>query len=490
MLAGLAANLMLAGRSSESIPFALRAIDQARAVGAQGIEARALEVLGINRAALGDIAGGIVLLREALGIATAASDPMEVPRSHANLSTVLEMGGFVEEALAVSLAGADVVRLYGGEFGFGVFLAVNAAAMLIELGRYDEAADLLERQTPNVRPGVSTFHFHVTFAHLGVRTGDLALARRHLDIAEAEAAHVEDAQYSIDLATFRTEIALWGGDPAAAVDVARQAFDRLVDLDDAVILGQLAIPATHAAADLADMARAARNPSGVTEAVGVAREMIDSYRSSTARLEHPDALATHEIGWRMAICEAELGRAGGTDDAAQWDAIGPALVARPAPFLEAYVLFRAAEALAGARQMPEAAARLRAAHDICRRIGASLLEAAVQSLARRLRIDLEPGAAVSRGSGPGNSRAGRPVRPDRPRARGPGVGRRGLHEPPDRRDAVHQREHGRRPRLEHPGQARRGDEDRGRGRGGAPRAGRHGPDALNDPRSAAPWRAV
>ena len=102
----------------------------------------------------------------------------------------------------------------------------------------------------------------------------------------------------------------------------------------------------------------------------------------------------------MAICEAELARAGGTDDAAQWDAIGPALVARPAPFLEAYVLFRAAEALAGARQMPEAAARLRAAHDICRRIGASLLEAAVQSLARRLRIDLEPGVGGAVGPVP------------------------------------------------------------------------------------------
>ena len=121
--------------------------------------------------------------------------------------------------------------------------------------------------------------------------------------------------------------------------------------------------------------------------------MIESYRSATARLEHPDALATHEIGWRMAICEAELGRAGGTDDAAQWDAIGPALVARPAPFLEAYVLFRAAEALAGARQMPEAAARLRARCTTS--AGASARRCSkrpVQSLARRLRIDLEPGA--------------------------------------------------------------------------------------------------
>jgi predicted ATPase/DNA-binding CsgD family transcriptional regulator len=390
VLAGLAANLMLAGRSSESIPFAQRAADQARAIGAPGIEARALEVLGIDRAALGDIGGGIALLREALEIAIAASDPLEIPRSHANLSAVLEMGGYVEEALAVSMAGAELIRVYGGEFGFGVFLAVNAAAMLIELGRYDEAANLLERQTLNVRPGVSTFQFHVTFAHLAVRTGDLSTARRHLDIAETEAVHVEDAQYSIDISTFGTEIALWGGDPAAAVELARKGFDRLGDLDDAVILGQLAIPAMHAAADVAEMSRAGRNPAGATDAIAAGQEVIDRYRAATARLQDPDALALHEIGWRMAICEAELARAEGTDDPARWEAIRPALVARPAPFLEAYVLYRAAEARAVARDLPAAAERLREAHAILTRTGAALLDGQIQGLARRLRVDLAP----------------------------------------------------------------------------------------------------
>src|SRR6185312_7030845 len=97
------------------------------------------------------------------------SDPLEIPRSNANLSAVLEIGGFVEEALAVSLAGADLVRRYGGDFGFGVFLAVNAASMLIELGRYDEAAEMLTSQTLHVRPGISTAHFHGACAHLAVR---------------------------------------------------------------------------------------------------------------------------------------------------------------------------------------------------------------------------------------------------------------------------------------------------------------------------------
>jgi DNA-binding CsgD family transcriptional regulator/tetratricopeptide (TPR) repeat protein len=391
VLAGLAANLMLAGRSSESAPFAERAIVLARAVGAPTIEARALNVLGVDRAALGDIAGGIELLRQSVAIATASGDPTEIPRSHANLGSVLEMGGFVEDALNESLAGLDAIQRFGTELGFGIFLTVNAAAMLIELGRYQDAADLLEPQVANVLPGVSTFHVHVTLAHLAVRTGDLSSARRHLAIAESAASRVEDAQFVIDLRAFGTEIALWEGDPATALEVARDGFDRLGEVDDAVILGQLAIPAAHAAADLAERARSARDAAALEDAIGAARGVVDQYRSATTRLTDLDDLGTHEIGWRMAICEAELARATGEDDPARWEAIRPDLVARPAPFLEAYVLWRTAEALAARGETRAAAAPLRAAHLIAEGIRAVLLDGRIEGLARRLRVDLTTG---------------------------------------------------------------------------------------------------
>ena len=185
-----------------------------------------------------------------------------------------------------------------------------------------------------------------------------------------------------------TEIALWDGDPAVALEIARDGFDRLGDVDDAVILGQLAIPAAHAAADLAERARSARDPAGAEAALGAARDVVDQYRAATARLTELDDLGTHEIGWRMAICEAELARAAAEDDPARWDAIRPALAARPAPFLEAYVLWRSAEALAAAGDTRAAGAPLRESHAIAERIGAVLLDAVVTGLARRLRIDL------------------------------------------------------------------------------------------------------
>ncbi|MFL5674625.1 MAG: ATP-binding protein, partial [Chloroflexota bacterium] len=284
VLAGLAANLMLAARASESIGFAREAMEMARAIGDQAIESRAMSILGVDLATLGDIGGGIELLRGSVALADPADDPTIVPRAYANLGTVLEMGGFVEEALEVSLAGADHISRFGSELGFLTFLETNAAAMLIELARYPEAAELLERNIPRVLPGLGTIHLHTTLAHLAIRTGDLADARRHLDIAEREAGSIADAQFVIDLSAFATEIAHWEGDPAAAVAIARDGFERLAEMDDAVILGQLAIPAIRAAADMAVAARAGRDEQRAAAAVDEARDVIERYRVSTGRL--------------------------------------------------------------------------------------------------------------------------------------------------------------------------------------------------------------
>src|SRR6185503_13700580 len=90
------------------------------------------------------------------------------------------------------------------------------------------------------------------------------------------------------------------------------------------------------------------------------------------------------------LCEAELARASGNDDPAAWDAVRPALAARPAPFLEAYVLYRRAEAAAATDGPATAVEPVREAHAIASRIGAQLLLARIEGLARRLRVDLAP----------------------------------------------------------------------------------------------------
>ena len=290
---------MLAARASESIHYARDAMEMARSTGDQGIESRAMSILGVDLATLGDIGGGIELLRGSVALADPADDPTIVARAYANLGTVLEMGGFVEEALEVSLAGADQIARFGAELGFLTFLEVNAAAMLIELARYPEAAELLHRNIPRVLPGLGTIHLYTALAHLAIRTGDLAAARRDLATAENEAGAIADAQFVIDLCSFATEITLWNGDPAGALAIAQDGFERLAEMDDAVILGQLAIPAVRAAADIAVAARAGRDQASADAAVEGARDVIERYLRSTERLTEPDTLAQHELAWRM-----------------------------------------------------------------------------------------------------------------------------------------------------------------------------------------------
>ena len=373
VLAGLAGNLMLAGRCAESVPFAERAIESARTVGARVIECRALNILGVDRANLGSVAAGIDLLRQSLAIALIVDDPIELPRSYANLGSMLEVGGFVEEALETSLAGAESTGRYGGELSFRWQLETNAALMLIELARYPEAEFLLEQNVKHVLPGVSTIHLYSTYAHLLLRTGDLATASRHLELARDEASNIQDAQFAIELHMVGTEIALWSGDPVAAFQVAREGLDRLVDMDDAILLGQLVMPAMHAAADVAVRARTSRDPAAAEAAVGQAREVIERYRAAMERLPDQDELAIRELGWRMAICAAEMARAAGEDDPGTWENVRPAVAARPAPFVEAYVAWREAEAWAGRGDLTAAVAPLREAHAIAAMIGASVL---------------------------------------------------------------------------------------------------------------------
>ena len=388
VLSGLAGNLMLAGRCAESVPFAERAIESARTVGAQAIEARALNILGVDHANLGSIAAGIDLLRRSVAIALILDDPIELPRSYANLGSMLEAGGFVEEALETTLAGAESTGRYGGELSFRWLLETNAALMLIELARYPEAAFLLERNVQHVLPGVSTIHLYSTYAHLLMRTGDLETASRHLELARDEASNIQDAQFAIELNMVGTEIALWSGDAASAFEIAREGLARLRDMDDAIILGQLVMPAMHAAAEIAVRARTGRDPAAAQSAVDDARAVVGTYRAAMERLPERDELTVRELGWRLGICEAELARAAGEDDPATWGAIRPVMTARPAPFLEAYVAWREAEAWAGRGDLTAAVAPLRDAYAIASKIGAAVLEAEIIGLGRRLRIDL------------------------------------------------------------------------------------------------------
>lgn len=410
--AGLASNIMLAGRVRESQPIAERAVAIARAIGARDVESHALSTLGVDRGSLGAVGEGIELLESSLGMALDMAEPTAIGRAYANLGTVRQMGGDLEGALATYVEGIDASRTHGNVRTFGTFLAINAAGALILLGRHADAGRMLERaEAGGLLPGIATIHHSITRAELRVRTGDLAGARSDLVLARAEAAAIDDVQFAGDLEGVTAELALEEDAPEAAVEAIQRGFARIGSGVDPRILGPLAMFGVRAAADEAVRARAGRDAVRAGAAIATAEAFGDRYAAAIASIDEPDEHASRELAWVDALLEAELARATGRDDAARWLAIRPALAARGNPFLEAYVLWRAADATppSGSHAAGEA---LQAAHAITVAIGAPLLAARIAGLARRRRVVLPAvapeGASVAdlEAQGPASSATG------------------------------------------------------------------------------------
>src|SRR5262249_4462329 len=165
-------------------------------------------------------------------------------------------------------------------------------------------------------------------------------------------------------------------------------------------------------------------------------------------------------GW-LARAEAEWGRARGKNSPAAWQAVadtfGPAFV-----YETARARWRLAEALAEKGQRERAEQEWEQAMETVEWLGAGPPLTA-------------PGGPAPRGRGaappppppppplpaPTPPAAAGPARVAA-RAGGPGAARRGQQQPRDRRQAVHRAEDGERARVQHPGQARRVQPDRGR----------------------------
>lgn len=142
-LASLAQLLMLAS-SPESGEQARRAIEAAREVGAADVEAHALVTLGVCEASEGRFETGMTHIRLGRSIAEQPRAIDDLLRSYANLSSILDVAGRLEEAVADAMEGAERSARAGLFSKYYWFHLCNAAWSLMRLGRWDQARGLLE----------------------------------------------------------------------------------------------------------------------------------------------------------------------------------------------------------------------------------------------------------------------------------------------------------------------------------------------------------
>ena len=497
VLAGMGQILMLVDRFTESLEYCDEAVAVAREVGDRRVEAHALNSRGLALAQLGRCGEALQSLRRSLAMSIQLESPDDVGRGFVNLTDAMKFCSLDREALDVVEAGIEAIDRMGMRGSYGPVIRDNGALISYGIGEWADARRFEDDAGRVAQPGRNDLYSRAYTIRLAVGRGDTDVEERLARFRDLlEGRLVVEGQYSGRYALARAERALWRGDPAAAVAAADEGLAWFAEKEFPYFTCLLHAMGARARADVAERARDSREPGGRRRRRGRGdrsphrRDRADDHDapagargSRRARRRAAERPGRAVAGRRRAAPRGVAGGDRGLGGAGATVRGGLRPVARrggpprpgrpdrgPGPPRRRLAVGDPAGRRAVARRDRDA-----------RPAGqARPLGAVVGGDGRRVERCLERRLAVRAGGGR--------VRPDPSRAGGPRARRRGLDEPPDRRPPVHQREHRRRPRLEHPRQAGRVRPDGGRGDRPPPRPGRGGRRSLRashgSPRSA------
>jgi DNA-binding CsgD family transcriptional regulator/tetratricopeptide (TPR) repeat protein len=370
------------------------ALRLARQAGHLATEAAALHELAEFVSRDGDDQAALEMLRQARAIAASARAYEPLLGAVINESHVLEGMGEHERAAEVARAGIASAEDYGLARSSGTFLAINVAEPLAALGRWDEAAEVLEHALalsptrPTNRVGLRQLA-----GELALRRGDLAAAADLAALGRAALAsigHGRLGQYSIPLARLDIELLLAEGKPADALAAADDAVGRIdLALDPRFAWALLAVAATAAGAAV----RVRRTNAALAGRAGdlLARlHALAGAMPARGPVQQADRLT-----FRAEALRAAAAAPGDETPAAQilaaFDAAAAAWEGDGQPYPLAVALLRGAEAALAASDRDGAAARLRRAADLAGGLGARPLAKEIKALAASARIRADGG---------------------------------------------------------------------------------------------------
>jgi ATP/maltotriose-dependent transcriptional regulator MalT len=402
VLAGLGQALMLKPMFQEARAVCEEAIEVARAAGERAAEGHARNTLGVVLAHLGDPAAGLAHLEEALRIAQDLHeehgfDVDDVLRGYANLCDLLDLTGELERAATLALRGVEEARAHGLDRSFGTWLTADGAAVLIKLGRWDEAAERLHAALPAAASGgLVAINLYQALATLEVGRGALEAADEHLGEARKLFERVfVGAQHVGPLYREQAALAVWRGRLDEAREAVAAGLSACLGVDGARYAAGLYPVGLRAEADKAVRARHRHAEAEEADARFVAAELLDGARAL------PTPWGT-EFEAHLATCEAEWTRVEGDPDPERWQAAADAWDKAGQPYPAAYARWRLAETLlAAGADREQAEGAVRDAHATAVRLRALPLQTELEQLARRGRIDLAPAAPDgTAGAGP------------------------------------------------------------------------------------------
>jgi len=372
---------------AEFLARAEEAVAAARAAGDAATEAEALATLASAEPLGGSVQRIRSLLAEAR-VAAARAHASQPPRRAAIIETdMLEGMGQHELAVAVAREEIATAREHGlARTYHGVILAINLAEPLASLGRWDEAAEVIDRavQLFPARPGRSV---------LWRLSGDIALARGDLaTAAEAvasikavlDAANPRDEDH-LPLARLETEVHLGQGRLADALSTVEAALGR----GDLLYSPRYAWPLLTAGARAC--AAAARDGALTARAAALHERL----RGEAGGLQADGML---QQAHRLTFAAEAASQPG--EVRAAWEAAARAWEEVGQPHALAAALLGSAEAALGEGDRDGAVTPLRRAAALALRLGARPLAGDIDLLARRARIS-PAGDADARAASPG-----------------------------------------------------------------------------------------
>ena len=226
VLTSLAEALSFAAREEEAGAASQEAITIARQFGAEPELGRALVVLGWTQAVFGEFDAATASLHEACRLAEQHAEPDVLARAYGCLAEVLMQAGRLEDAVATSLSGRELVRQLGlAGYWHETYLVNSAAEALFKLGRWEEADTLARQALALARPD-EMFAF-LMVAMLEVGRGQFQAAEAHLQTVKDRAlgSWSEFARMYLGIVA---ELRVWQGRLEEARTTIEQGLDRIV----------------------------------------------------------------------------------------------------------------------------------------------------------------------------------------------------------------------------------------------------------------------
>jgi ATP/maltotriose-dependent transcriptional regulator MalT len=374
----------------------------ARRAGDAAVEAAARVTLACAEPIAGNVERIRAQLAQARAVASRAKAYQQLLEAATTESEILEGEGLHEPAATVAREGLTAAREHGLTRTYGAVLASNLAEPLVSLGRWDEAAEILER-------ALRLFAQRVYRTYLWRLVGDIAVARGDLATAAESVAAIRTAlddtryldQYHLPLVRLETELLLAQGRPAGALSAVEDALDRFDVLQSPRYTWPLLIAGARACA-----ATTARDDALLTKATALCERLRTVAGKLTAeglaQQAHQLTFAAEAARAVRALAAAEPGELPQLADNPAWDEAVQAWGAAGEPYPLAVTLLRSAEAALGAGDRDGGTTRLRRAAELAQRLGAGPLSDEVALLARRARITLgQPGEDADPQAAPG-----------------------------------------------------------------------------------------